>query len=132
MWKEEITQSCHVVGHLPLLLLAEPGLEKYLPGKNNAAMSLCCCAPFLSLQQNLSGLTPLHVAAAAGHAETCASMLGALAPGPRAAALAATDEASGETAFHLACVEGRADCVRSILCEVWREGGEGGEGKRRH
>ncbi|CAM9481605.1 unnamed protein product, partial [Laminaria digitata] len=70
-----------------------------------------------SLSKSLNGLTPLHVAAAAGHAETCASMLAALAPHPRAAALAATDAASGETAFHLACVEGRADCVRAILSE---------------
>ncbi|CAM9133251.1 unnamed protein product [Ectocarpus sp. 8 AP-2014] len=63
-------------------------------------------------------LTPLHVAAAAGHPETCVSILRALAPGPRAAVLEASDAGtSDETALHLACLEGRSACVRVILDE---------------
>ncbi|CAM9232298.1 unnamed protein product [Ectocarpus sp. 4 AP-2014] len=63
-------------------------------------------------------LTPLHVAAAAGHPETCVSILRALAPGPRAAVLEASDAGtSDETALHLACLEGHSACVRVILEE---------------
>lgn len=69
------------------------------------------------------GLTPLQVSAAAGHAEACTTLLRALpAPGTRAAVLAAAtdgeDPSSGETALHLACLEGHTGCVQAILDEV--------------
>ncbi|CAM9902033.1 unnamed protein product, partial [Ectocarpus fasciculatus] len=71
-----------------------------------------------ALMMSHERLTPLHVAAAAGHPETCVSILRALAPGPRAAVLEASDAgASDETALHLACLEGRSACVRAILEE---------------
>eukprot|EP00903_Cladosiphon_okamuranus_P014905 g13802.t1 len=75
-----------------------------------------------ALAKSHEGLTPLQVSAAAGHAEACTALLRALpATGTRAAVLtAATDgeeASSGETALHLACLEGHAGCVRAILDE---------------
>lgn len=75
-------------------------------------------------KQSHERLTPLQVSAAAGHAEACVALLRALpSPRARAAVLAAAsdgDEASssGETALHLACLEGHPACVRAILAEV--------------
>lgn len=70
----------------------------------------------------------MQVGAAVGHAEACIALLRALAaPGVRAAVLAATSDgeevSSGETALHLACLEGHAACVEAILEEVSRRGG---------
>lgn len=68
----------------------------------------------------------MQVSAAAGHAEACVALLRVLpAPGTRAAVLAAASDgeeaSSGETALHLACLEGRVACVRVILDEVPQE-----------
>lgn len=54
----------------------------------------------------------------AGHSEACLTILRALKPGPKEAALFATDEASGENALHCACIEGHTNCVAAILSEV--------------
>lgn len=63
-------------------------------------------------------MTPLHVAATAGHSQTCVSILESLDPDTRARAMAETERASGENVLHLACAEGRARCVEAIFREV--------------
>lgn len=63
-------------------------------------------------------MTPLLVAASAGHAQTVVAILRALPMDQRAKALAATDEAAGENALHLACVDGHAKCAKALLHEV--------------
>ncbi|CAM9500627.1 unnamed protein product, partial [Hapterophycus canaliculatus] len=84
-----------------------------------------------ALAMNHERLTPLHVAAAAGSTATCISILRALAPGPRASVLAGdcgapvtggkgAGECPDETVLHLACLEGRAACVKAILDEESR------------
>eukprot|EP00752_Nemacystus_decipiens_P016811 g15043.t1 len=75
-----------------------------------------------ALAKSQERLTPLQVCAAAGHAETCVALLRSLpSTGTRAAVLAAANDGedtfSGETALHLACLEGHAACVRAILDE---------------